>query len=86
MRIQTYRNRIFRQFDKFITELSWLPYFSRFEIWEQSRIIMQDYKQETYSKLENLKKDLGENIRKKLEANGVIEERVVSAIIEKFTK
>ncbi len=47
---------------------------------------MQDYKQETYTKLENLKKDLGENIRKKLEANGVIEERVVSAIIEKFTK
>jgi hypothetical protein len=63
-----------------------LPYFSRFEIWEQSRIIIQDYKQETYDKLENLKKDLGENIRKKLEANGVIEERVVSAIIEKFTK
>ena len=47
---------------------------------------MQDFKQETYAKLENLKKDLGENIRKKLEANGVIEERVVSAIIEKFTK
>ena len=63
-----------------------MPYFSRFEIWEQSRIIIQDYKQETYDKLENLKKDLGENIRKKLEANGVIEERVVSAIIEKFTK
>ena len=47
---------------------------------------MQDYKHETYDRLENLKKDLGENIRKKLEANGVIEERVVSAIIEKFTK
>jgi hypothetical protein len=47
---------------------------------------MQDYKHETYDQLENLKKDLGENIRKKLEANGVIEERVVSAIIEKFTK
>ena len=47
---------------------------------------MQDYKHETYDRLENLKKDLGENIRKKLESNGVIEERVVSAIIEKFTK
>jgi len=47
---------------------------------------MQDYKHETYDKLEKLKLELGDIIRKKLEANGVIEERVVSAIIEKFTK
>lgn len=59
---------------------------NRFELWEQSRIIMQDYKHETYDYLESLKKQMAEIIRAKLEANGVIEERIVSTIIEKFTK
>lgn len=54
--MQTYRNRIFRMFDKFMSELKWLPYLQRFEIYEQSRIIMQDYKHETYKKHEELKK------------------------------
>jgi hypothetical protein len=29
---------------------------------------------------------MGENIRKKLEQYGIIEERIVAAIIEKFTR
>lgn len=67
MRMQTYRNRLFRMFDKFITEVSWLPYLARFEIWEQSRIIMQDYKHITYEKHEELKRMIGDNIKTKLE-------------------
>ncbi len=86
LRIQTYRSKLFRNFDKFITELIWLPYFSRFEIYEQSRIFIQDYKHETYDYLENLKMTISNDIRKKLEKNGIIEERIVYAIVEKFIK
>jgi len=52
MRVQTYRNKLFRTFDKFMTEISWIPYMSRFPIYEQSRIIMQDYKLEAHEKFE----------------------------------
>jgi|LauGreDrversion4_2_1035121.scaffolds.fasta_scaffold1096236_1 hypothetical protein len=39
----------------------------RFEIWDQSRTIMQEYKLQAYEQYESLKKEMGENIRKKLE-------------------
>ena len=84
--MQTYRNKLFRTFDKFITELTWLPYFSRFEIYEASRIFIQDYKHETYDYLDDLRLTVSNTIRKKLEKNGIIEERIVYAVIEKFIK
>ena len=47
---------------------------------------MQEYKLQAYEQYESLKKEMGENIRKKLEQYGIIEERIVAAIIEKFTR
>jgi len=69
-----------------MTEISWIPYMSRFPIYEQSRIIMQDYKLEAHEKFEKLKKDIGKYITLKLEQNGIIEERIVTPIIDKFIK
>lgn len=44
LRIQTYRNKIFRLSNKLVTEVKWLPYSSRFDIWGESRAIMLEYK------------------------------------------
>lgn len=49
-------------------------------------MIVQTYKHETYKKFEELKRDIGADIKYKLEQHGIIEERVVSALVDKLTK
>lgn len=40
LRVQTYRSRLFRMPEKLSTTIRWLPYTSRFAIWEEGRRIM----------------------------------------------
>lgn len=47
---------------------------------------MHDYKLRTYERHADLRKKLAGTIKQQLEANGIIEERIVQAVIEKFTR
>ena len=54
LRIQTYREKLFRHAQKLANGVKWLPYSRRWGIWKQSRIILGNYKT-IYNDLRNKK-------------------------------
>lgn len=77
MRIQSYRNKLFRTSSKFVTEVKWLPYSSRFDIWGDSRKMILDIKQKYNERKFAICDMVAKKIKKKLELAGVKDEKMI---------
>ena len=85
IRMTTYRNRLFRQAKKLTSEFKWLSYTSRFDIWASSRAFLADYKTDYYQKKFLVNQEISRRIKDKLLYNGVVEDKIIQSVIDKYT-
>ena len=86
LRTKTYQNKIFRLSNKFVIELKWLHFSERFDIHKNSRELLLDYKNNYNLSKCALFEEVSLRMRAKMKLSGVTEEKVVSNVIDKFTK
>jgi len=84
-RVQTYENKINREANKLVQKIKWVPYSERFELWEDSRTLMQEYKAQIMQVNYNMYYRVAEEIKKKLEAIGVQDWKAIESTTKRYT-
>jgi hypothetical protein len=72
--------------NKLVSEIKWLPYSSRFDIWGESRSMILDYKNKCNEKKFKLFYKVAKKIKEKLEFNGVTDEKMILSLTDKYTR
>lgn len=86
LRQKTYKNKLNRLASKLINKLKWLPYSRRYDIWQESREIIYEYRQASVSELSKLQQRIEIDIKKKMERFGDAgsDEKAVAAVTERY--
>lgn len=85
LRIQTYRNTLFRLPQKLAASIKWLPYSRRFDIWTESRIQIQTDKTRYNEARYKVLHPVAEQVKQRLIGAGVADEKLLHLITDKFT-
>jgi len=86
LRVKTFRNQIFRVPNKLISFMKWMKYTDRYEILRESRRSMIKLRNEYKTKQRELCMHVSDTLREKLVRAGIDTEKVVTAVVDTYTK
>ena len=84
MRQKTYSRRLNRLAEKLINKIKWLPYSKRFDMFEESRIMLSNFRLQATQERSDLLYDVRKAIKQKLKRYGELDEKAVQAVTERY--
>ena len=85
LRVKTYQNKVNRLAKKVIHNIKWLPYLNRYDIWKESRKMIAETRARQTAETRRMFLHVAEDIKHKLEALGITEEKAISAVTDRHT-
>jgi len=86
LRVKTFRNKLFRVVNKLISHLKWVKYTDRYEVLRETRHTMIKLRNEHVKKQRELCATVADTLREKLVKAGIDSEKVVTAVVDTYTK
>jgi len=86
LRVKTFRNQLFKVTDKLLCHMKWIKYTDRFDTLRESRHSLIKLRNAHNKRQKDLCTTVSDILREKLVRAGIDTEKVVTAVVETYTK